>query len=39
MNRGAPVDSPNWTMSEQLLALEARKNAMTSYTDDLFLGA
>jgi hypothetical protein len=25
-------------MSEQLLALEARKNAMTSYTDDLFLG-
>jgi hypothetical protein len=26
-------------MSEQLLALEAQKNAMTSYTDDLFLGA
>jgi hypothetical protein len=26
-------------MSEQLLALEARKNAMTSYTNDLFLGA
>jgi hypothetical protein len=26
-------------MSEQLLALEAWKNAMTSYTDDLFLGA
>jgi hypothetical protein len=26
-------------MSEQLLALEARKNATTSYTDDLFLGA
>jgi hypothetical protein len=26
-------------MSEQLLALEGRKNAMTSYTDDLFLGA
>jgi hypothetical protein len=26
-------------MSEQLLALEARKNAMTSYTEDLFLGA
>jgi hypothetical protein len=26
-------------MSEQLLALEARKNAMTSYTKDLFLGA
>jgi hypothetical protein len=26
-------------MSEQLLALEARKNAMTSYTDNLFLGA
>jgi hypothetical protein len=26
-------------MSEQLLALDARKKAMTSYTDDLFLGA
>jgi hypothetical protein len=26
-------------MSEQLIALEARKNAMTAYTDDLFLGA
>jgi hypothetical protein len=26
-------------MSEQLIALEARKKAMTSYTDDLFLGA
>jgi hypothetical protein len=26
-------------MSEQLLALEAQKNAMTSYTEDLFLGA
>jgi hypothetical protein len=26
-------------MLEQLLALEAQKNAMTSYTDDLFLGA
>jgi hypothetical protein len=26
-------------MSEQLVALQARKNAMTSYTDDLFLGA
>jgi hypothetical protein len=39
LNRGAPVDSPNWTMLEQLLALDARKKAMTSYTDDLFLGA
>jgi hypothetical protein len=26
-------------MSEQLIALEARKNAMTAYTNDLFLGA
>jgi hypothetical protein len=26
-------------MSEQLIALDARKNAMTTYTDDLFLGA
>jgi hypothetical protein len=26
-------------MSEQLIALEARKNSMTAYTDDLFLGA
>jgi hypothetical protein len=26
-------------MSEQLIALEARKNAMTAYTDDLYLGA
>jgi hypothetical protein len=25
-------------MSEQLLALDARKKAMTSYTEDLFLG-
>jgi hypothetical protein len=26
-------------MSEQLIALEARKKAMASYTDDIFLGA
>jgi hypothetical protein len=26
-------------MSEQLIALEARKNAMTAYTNDLYLGA
>jgi hypothetical protein len=26
-------------MSEQLIALDTRKNAMTAYTDDLFLGA
>jgi hypothetical protein len=26
-------------MSEQLVALQARKNVMTSYTEDLFLGA
>jgi hypothetical protein len=38
-NRNVPVDSSNWDMSEQLIAQEARKKAMTSYTDDLFLGA
>jgi hypothetical protein len=38
-NRNVPVDSSNWDMSEQLIALEARKKAMTSYTEDLFLGA
>jgi hypothetical protein len=36
---GVPVDSANWDTSEQLVALQARKNAMTSYTEDLFLGA
>jgi hypothetical protein len=39
VNRNAPVDSSSWDMSEQLIALGARKNAMTSYVDDLFLGA
>jgi hypothetical protein len=39
VNRNVPVDSPSWDMSEQLIALGARKNAMTSYTKDLFLGA
>jgi hypothetical protein len=39
VNRGVPFYSPNWDMSEQLVALQARKNAMTSYTEDLFLGA
>jgi hypothetical protein len=38
-NRGVPVTSANWDMSQQLVALQARKDAMTSYTDDLFLGA
>jgi hypothetical protein len=38
-NRGVPVTSANWDMSEQLVALLARKDAMTSYTEDLFLGA
>jgi hypothetical protein len=37
-NRGVPVTSANWDMSEQLVALQARKDAMTSYTEDLFLG-
>jgi hypothetical protein len=39
VNRGVRVDSPNWDMSEQLVALQAWKNAMTSFTEDLFLGA
>jgi hypothetical protein len=39
VNRGVPVDSSSWDMLEQLLALDARKKAMTSYTEDLFLGA
>jgi hypothetical protein len=39
MNRNVSVDSPNWDMSEQVLALQARKKAMLCYTDDLFLGA
>jgi hypothetical protein len=38
-NRGVPVTSANWDMSKQLVALQARKDAMTSYTEDLFLGA
>jgi hypothetical protein len=38
-NRGVPVTSANWDMSEQLVALQAQKDAMTSYTEDLFLGA
>jgi hypothetical protein len=39
VNRGVSVASPNWDMLEQLVALQARKNAMTSFTEDLFLGA
>jgi hypothetical protein len=39
LNRNVPVDSSNWDMLEQLIALEACKKAMPSYTDDLFLGA
>jgi hypothetical protein len=38
LNRNVLVDSSIWDMSEQLIALDARKNAMTAYTDDLFLG-
>jgi hypothetical protein len=38
-SRGVPVDSANWDMSEQLLALQSRKNAMTLYTEELFYGA
>jgi hypothetical protein len=36
VTRGVRVDSPNWNMSEQLVALQSQKNAMTSYTKDLF---
>jgi hypothetical protein len=39
LNRNVPVDSSSWGMSEQLIALETRKNAMTAYSDDLYLGA
>jgi hypothetical protein len=39
VNQNVPVDSPNWDMSEQLVALQARKKAMASYTKDLFFGA
>jgi hypothetical protein len=39
VNRNVSVDSPNWDMSKQLVALQARKKVMTSYTEDLFLGA
>jgi hypothetical protein len=38
-SRGVQVTSANWDMSEQLVALQAQKDAMSSYTDDLFLGA
>jgi hypothetical protein len=38
-SRGVLVTSANWDMSEQLVALQARTDAMSSYTDDLFLGA
>jgi hypothetical protein len=38
-NRGVPVDSANWDMAEQLLALQSRKGAMTLYTEELFYGA
>jgi hypothetical protein len=38
-SRGVPVDSANWDMSEQQLALQSRKNAMTLYTEELFYGA
>jgi hypothetical protein len=38
-SRGVPVTSANWDMSEQLVALQAQKDAMSSYADDLFLGA
>jgi hypothetical protein len=39
VNRNVSVDSPNWDMSEQVIALQARKKAMLCYTDNLFLSA
>jgi hypothetical protein len=39
VNWNALVNSSSWDMLEQLIALEAHKKAMTSYTEDLFLGA
>jgi hypothetical protein len=39
VSRGVSVTSANWDMLEQLVALQARKDAMSSYTDNLFLGA
>jgi hypothetical protein len=39
VNRNVPVDSPNWDMLKQVIALQARKKAMLCYTDDLFLSA
>jgi hypothetical protein len=39
LNQNVPVDSSSWDMLEQLIALEARKNAMTAYTGDLYFGA
>jgi hypothetical protein len=39
VNQNVPVDSSNWDMSEQVVALQARKKAMASYTEDLFFGA
>jgi hypothetical protein len=38
-SQGVPVDSANWDMSEQVLALQSRKNAMTHFTEELFYGA
>jgi hypothetical protein len=39
VNQSALVDSSSWDMSELLIALDACKKAMTSYTEYLFLGA
>jgi hypothetical protein len=39
VTQGVRVELPNWDMSEQQMALQSRKNAMTSFTEDLFLGA
>jgi predicted RNA polymerase sigma factor len=39
LKRNAPVDSANWDMSEQMIALKARKANMIVFTEDLYNGA
>jgi hypothetical protein len=39
VNRNVLVESPNWDMLKQVIALQARKKAMACYTEDLLIGA
>jgi hypothetical protein len=39
LKRNVPVDSANWDMLEQLIALEARKTNMVAFAEDLYHGA